>query len=67
MAKEIVERFVRSSAIGEGRERLGDFFHLGVCEYFLSLPVAGEAFKKVIALDVTVVVRPRNIGWVQVN
>lgn len=67
MPEKLVESLDRGAAVGEGCEWFHDLADFAVHHQFLAFPVASKAFEEMVALDVAVVVRERDVGRIHVN
>src|SRR6185503_2829144 len=67
LVKQLIERLNCRSTITKESKALLEFLNLFVLHHFETAPVAGEAFEKVVTLDIAVVIRPRDVGRIKIN
>src|ERR1700730_12201353 len=65
--KHSVEGISGGAPVAEGCVSLRDLLHLGGCINRETLPVTGQSFEEMIALDVAVIVRARHIRRIQID
>src|SRR3984885_8960049 len=65
--EKAIKSIERGPPIAKRGEAFRNFLHLRFFHDLEPTPVARQSLKKVIALDVAVIISARNVGWVQVN